>query len=120
MSESKKRDKALQRNGTAIENGSMSKNADDEKMSKMPKKSETSQKSPMAKSSGSGTNRESKKSSTDIEGKSHKNVNEGIPVKAIRAPTPTPEKKPEVHRTSDNKQASRPPVPRHGDTGKVN
>jgi hypothetical protein len=73
----------------------------------------------MAETSESGTNRQSKKSSTTFGGDSSKNVESahfGLP---IRAATPTPEKKSEVHRTSNDRQENPFPVPRLGETGEV-
>jgi hypothetical protein len=60
------------------------------------------------------------KRSSTFRGESAENIENEHSQKPIRAATPTPEKKPEVHRTSDSKQASRPPVPHLGETGEVN
>ena len=86
-------------------------------MSKMAK---TSKKSTMAENVESTTNRQSKKSSTSIEGDVTKNVESGTFKKVIRAATPTPEKKSEVHRTSNDRQENPFPVPHLGETGEVN
>ena len=67
-----------------------------------------------------GTVGKSKKSSTTLRGDTQKNVPSTHSEKVIRAATPTPEKKPGVHRTSKGKQGSQPPVPHLGDTGEMN
>ena len=78
-----------------------------------------SKKSDVAKTSDSGTDRQSEKSSTTFRGDTSENAASGLFENPIRAVTPTPEKKPEVHRTSKGKQASQPPVPHPSGTGEV-
>jgi hypothetical protein len=107
VSDSKRRDAPLDKSGTASKNGPMSKKKEDvKKMSEMPKESEipdASQNLDMAKSFDSDTNRKSKKNSSTSRGDLSENTTISISQKAIRAATPTPEKKPEVHRTSKDK-----------------
>jgi hypothetical protein len=112
------RDASKNKTGTASKKGPMTKKHED--VQKMHEESKTSENFTMAEKSESTTNRLSKKSSQTFRGDFLKNVENPFLQKPIRAATPTPEKKPEVHRTSKGKQGSRPPVPHLGETGEVN
>jgi len=119
VSDSKKRDVSLLKTGTAKKEGPMSRKSEDGKMSKMTKDVDSSKNVSMAESSQNGTIGQSEKSSTTFRGDSLKNVENPFLKKPIRAPTPTPEKRPEVHRTSNDRQENPFPVPRLGETGEV-
>ena len=89
------------------------------KMSKMTEMSDASKKSPIAEKVESITKRQSEKSSLTFGGDNTENVKNGLFSKPIRAPTPTPEKKSEAHRISNDRQENRFPVPHLGETGEV-
>ena len=120
VSDSKMRDVSHLKKGIRTQGGPMTKNVDDSEVSMMTKMSDASKKSPMAEKVESTTNRQSEKSSLTFGGDNTENVENGLSKKPIRVPTPTPEKKPEVHRTSNDRQENPFPVPHPNKTGEVN
>ncbi len=97
------RDVSQSKNANSSKKDPMAQKSDDKKMSKMSKNAETSKKFDVAKTSESGTNQQSEKSSLTFGGDPRKNAPIDPFQSSIRAATPTPEKKPEVHRTSKGK-----------------